>query len=87
MSQNFIQIEAQKHQTLTDEIIDEMSPKIQDANSVGNLLGATVGTIAGLMNLTVGSKLLVALSTGKGAILNYGISVAEETYTKCCVQQ
>ena len=82
MSQDFIQAEAQKNLEVTNEaksyLVQGLPNSTQDVNSLGNLIGATAGTVANLGKLFPGSKLLLAFTTADGALVNYGINVAKD---------
>ncbi|MBE0497496.1 MAG: hypothetical protein IBX45_13855, partial [Campylobacterales bacterium] len=78
MAQDFIQEEAQKHSSITTEIKNALTPTVQDTNTLGNLLGATGGMVASLGKLVPGSKLLLALTTANGTMVNYGVQIAKD---------
>ena len=59
MSQDFIEAEAQRHTTITSEAKEALSQgwnSTQDSNALGNLIGATAGTVAGLGKLVPGGS-------------------------------
>lgn len=79
MAQDFIQEEAQKYTSIVDEVKNALLPSgTQYANQIGNLFGATAGTVANFMQLVPGSKILLAVTAANGAMVNYGVQIAKD---------